>query len=374
MFRHRYANGEVTSPQISEQAVTEDKIADNSVTTAKIKDETITGADIGAGQVQTDDISDGAVTAAKLGPDITLTPLPDNAVGTAKIADGAIVAQKIADGAITPDKLDTHSVTSIKLNEGAVTSSKIGAGEVTPTKLAAIDSPADGEVPTYNAAQLKLEWKPMAGGVTRPLVPPVATDEIADLAVTGDKLAETSITNGKIADRAVDWVKIALASINHELLYNLAPPTDGQILSFDAATGKFNWIAPPTGGAGGMQLTLLPSQTLVFSENSMTDVDQLIDLSAVIPVTATAVILEMQLNAMSVPVGMEQILTVLGRRSGADYGSSTIHFIWQNTVGVNNNAYKEATLATDGTRMIKVLITKSGVFTSTNIWVKGYIE
>ena len=37
-------------------------------------------------------------------------------------------------------------------------------GKVKPSDLDAIDSPADGEVPTYNAAQEKFEWKPMAGG------------------------------------------------------------------------------------------------------------------------------------------------------------------------------------------------------------------
>ncbi|MFA5794669.1 MAG: hypothetical protein WC980_06350 [Candidatus Brocadiia bacterium] len=363
-FRHRYANGEVTSPQISEQAVTEEKIADNAVTSQKIKDETITGADIGAGQVQTDDIADGAVTLAKLGSNVSLVPLQDNAVTTPKIADNAVVAEKIAGGAVTADKIDTHAVTSTKLNEGAVTASKIGIGEVTPTKLAAVDSPADGEVPTYNQAQAKLEWKPMASGVTRPLTPAIATDEIGD----------AQVTNPKIVDRAVDWVKIALSSINHELLYNVAPPTDGQILSFDAATGKFNWIAPPTGGAGGMQLTLLSGQPLVFSENSMADINQLIDLSTFIPATATAVLVEMQFNAMSVPASMEQILTVLGRRAGMDYGTSTIHFIWQNVANLNQNIYKEATLATDETRMIKVLATKGGQFCSINIWLKGWIE
>jgi len=58
---------------------------------------------------------------------------------------------------------------------------------------------------------------------------------------------------------------------------------------------------------------------LVFSENSMADIDQLVDLSAVIPATAQAVVLEIQLNAISVPVGMEQILTVFGRRAGMPF-------------------------------------------------------
>ncbi|MFA5794309.1 MAG: hypothetical protein WC980_04495 [Candidatus Brocadiia bacterium] len=113
---------------------------------------------------------------------------------------------------------------------------------------------------------------------------------------------------------------------------------------------------------------------LVFSENSIADVDQLVDLSTFIPATAQAVVLEMQFNAMSVPASMEQILTVLGRRAGMNFGSSTIHHIWQNIVGFNNNSYKECILATDTLRQIRVLATKNGVFTSINIWIRGWIE
>ncbi|MFA5794420.1 MAG: hypothetical protein WC980_05060 [Candidatus Brocadiia bacterium] len=320
MYRRRYFPYlSVPTSSIQEDAITTDKIADNAVTSPKIENKSI----------RTEDIADKAVTLAKLGDDVPAVGIPDNSITGAKIALDTIEKQN----------MKSASVDTAELATGAVTEEKIRDGAVTPAKLSF-------SVPS------------------RPLVPPVASDELAD----------ASVINTKIADRAVDWVKIALSSINHELLYNLAPPTDGQILSFDAATGKFNWIAPPSGGAGGMQLTLLPSQPLVFSENSMADVDQLIDLSAYIPVTAQAVIVEMQLNAMSVPVGMEQILTVLGRRSGSDYGSSTIHFIWQNVPNLNQNAYKEATLATDGTRMIRVMATKGGQFCSINIWVRGYIE
>ncbi|MFA5794243.1 MAG: hypothetical protein WC980_04165 [Candidatus Brocadiia bacterium] len=344
MYRRRYfTDGQVTTPQITENAITEDKIASDAVTSPKIKDSTIT----------TEDIADKAVTLAKLGDDVPAVGIPDNSITGAKIALDTIEKQNMKSASVDTAELANQAVTREKIRDLAVTGDKIQDASINPPKVDAVNTPADGQALTYEQASGKFKYA-TPGGITRPITPPIA--------------------NAEIADRAVDWVKIALASINHELLYNIAPPTDGQILSFDAATGKFNWIAPPTGGAGGMQLTLLSSQPLVFSENSMADVDQLIDLSAVIPVTAQAVLVEMQFNAMSVPVGMEQILTVLGRRSGSDYGNSTIHFIWQNTAGNNNNAYKEATLATDGTRMIRVMATKSGVFTSINIWIKGYWE
>ena len=354
-FRHRYADGEVTSPQISGQAVTEDKIADNAVTSAKIKDETITGADIGAGQVQTEDISDGAVTLVKLGSDVSIVPLQDNAVTTPKIADEAVVAVKIAGGAVTADKIATHAVTSTKLNEGAVTSSKIGAGEVTPTKLAAIDTPADGEVPTYNAAQLKIEWKPLPAGLTRPIDPPISTAEIAGGAVT----------NEKIADRAVDWNKIALACVNHELLYNIAPPSDGQVLSFDAATGKFNWIDAP----GGSKITLINPQ-VVFDETAMTDRSAPLDVSAVVPATAVGVLVELHQDGQ-VPGWAQpsaQIQHLLG-------GVALTCYITGDAVGTlpmyNDNA---GLVPVYSPQNIYLVINRVGVSTRVKLTVVGYIE
>ncbi|MFA5794763.1 MAG: hypothetical protein WC980_06830 [Candidatus Brocadiia bacterium] len=366
---------EVKTINIASKAVTADKIADKAVENRHIKEGAVTPDKMSVTPasrpltppVDTNEIKDGAVTQAKLAfqpaarplnPPIGTDEIRDGAITKAKLADGVISTAEIADGSVTTPKLASSSVTSAKMAAGAVRGTEIADGAVSAPKLST-DAVETAKIKDGAVTPGKLSFTP----ATRPLTPTVATDEIGD----------AQVTNPKIADRAVDWVKIALASINHELLYNLAPPTDGQILSFDAATGKFNWIAPPTGG-GGVQLTLLSSQPLVFSENSMADVDQLVDLSTQIPVTATAVLLEMQLNAMSVPVGMEQILTVFGRRAGMNFGTSTIHFIWQNVAGNNNNAYKEATLAVDALRQLRVMITKSGVFTSTNIWIKGYIE
>jgi len=405
----KIADGAVTTTKIANASVTRDKIGEKQVSSSRLKDAAVatekiaTGAvitsKIGDAQVTDAKLKDGAVTTPKIGPlQVTSAKLQDGAVTTAKLAGNAVTGAKIASGAVGSPQMASNAVTTDKIANGAITQAKlsftppsiarpitpgvaadeiadasvigqkIANAAVTAPKLAA-DAVETAKIKDGAVTPAKLSFTPL----TRPISPQIENAEIAGDAVTADKIANNAITNGKIADRAVDWVKIALNSINHELLYNIALPTDGQILSFDAASGKFNWIAPPTGG-GGMQLTLLPSQPLVFSENSMADVDQLVDLSAVIPATAQAVLLEMQLNAMSVPVGMEQILTVLGRRTGTDFGSSTIHFIWQNMANLNQNAYKEATLAVDTLRQLRVMITKSGVFTSTNIWVKGYIE
>ncbi|MFA5793755.1 MAG: hypothetical protein WC980_01600 [Candidatus Brocadiia bacterium] len=371
----KIADGVIGKDEIADGAVSTPKIAGNAVTTDKVANSAITPEKVADGAITAPKIADNAITTAKIATGaITRDKVADKSVGTADLVDGAVTNPKIADNAVTQGKIAANSVGSSELIAGAVGNTELSSNAVTPPKVDAVNAPADGQVVSYEQATGKFKYVTSAGGITRPLIPPIENAEIAGDAVTAEKIATGAVTNAKIADRAVDWVKIALSSINHELLYNIAPPTDGQILSFDAATGKFNWIAPPTGGAGGMQLTLLSGQPLVFSENSMTDIDQLVDLSTQIPATAQAVLLEIQFNAMSVPVGMEQILTVFGRRAGMNFGSSTVHFIWQNIANLNQNAYKEATLAVDALRQIKVMITKSGQFCSTNVWVKGYIE
>ena len=354
-LRRRYFDGQVTSPAIAGEAVTEEKIADGAVTSAKIKDETIKSVDIGSGQVGTEDLADGAVTLAKMGSDVSIIPLQDGSVTNTKIADGAVSSGKLQDNAVVADKIATHAVTSTKLNDGAVTSSKIGTGEVTPAKLTAIDTPADGEVPTYNAAQLKIEWKPLPAGLTRPIDPPIDAAEIAGGAVT----------NEKIADRAVDWNKIALACVNHELLYNIAPPSDGQVLSFDSATGKFNWIDAP----GGSKITLINPQT-VFDETAMTDQAATLDVSAVVPATAIGVLVELHQDGM-VP-GWAQPSTQIQHPLG---GVALTCYITGDAVGTlpmyNDNA---GLVPVYSPQNIYLVINRVGVSTRVKVTVIGYVE
>ena len=214
-FRRSYFDGPVTTPQIVEAAVTEEKIADNAVTSAKIKDETITGADIGAQQVQTEDIADGAVTQAKLGPDVSIVPLEDNAVTTPKIADNAVVAEKIANNAVVADKIASGAVTSTKIPDGSITGAKIAANAITKTKMAdnsvgyaeiasqslepkgiktISGAPAtEGQIPVADLSQGNQWWFKWVtpGAAARPLTPPITTDEIGDGQVTPSKLSFT---------------------------------------------------------------------------------------------------------------------------------------------------------------------------------------
>ncbi|MFA5795039.1 MAG: hypothetical protein WC980_08265, partial [Candidatus Brocadiia bacterium] len=341
---------QVTSAKLQDGAVATEKLAGSAVTGPKIASGAVGSSQLASNAVTTEKIANGAITQAKLSftpPSIARPITPGVAMD--EIADGSVSAPKIVSGSITAAKLATDSVETAKIKAQAVTGAKIKDYDIGYTQIASNsinrEKIINGEVLTEKIAD---------GAVTEA--------KIAVGAVSADRLAGDAVTADKIAGNAVTPPKVDAVNV----------PADGQVLSYEIASSRFKYITP--GGAGGMQLTLLPSQPMVFSENSMTDIDQLIDLSASIPVTAQAVIVEMQLNAMSVPVGMEQILTVFGRRGGSDYGSSTIHFIWQNLANLNQNIYKECILATDALRQIKVFIMKNGQFCSTNVWLKGYIE
>jgi hypothetical protein len=212
--RNYFSDGQVTSPQITPEAVTEEKIADNAVTSAKIKDETITGADIGAGQVQTDDIADGAVTLAKLGGNVSIVPLEDNAVTTPKIADNAVITQKIANGAVTSDKLPSGAVSSIKIADGAVTNTKIGTNAVTASKIAAN---AVGTSEIANGAVTAEKLAPGVGGGSRITFLPTRI-QLTSLGVIGNQDWMPTAPNPSIPPEAVALI------LQVELINNL----DGQ--------------------------------------------------------------------------------------------------------------------------------------------------
>ena len=268
---------EVTTPKIATKAVTGEKIADRAIETRHIKEGAVTPdklsiivvsrpvsppidtTEIKDGAVKTDEIAGNAVTADKIAPNsitaekildgavtkekirdgaVTKEKMADGIIGTAEIIDGAVTSAKIADGAVTTAKIATSAVTKIKLASNSVGYLEIINGSVEPRHIRAIDSPANGEIPSYNQAQERFEWVAPGGGVTRPLTPPVATDEIDAGAVGSSQLAVDSVSTEKIQNGAVTPPKLPATN----------SPEDTFVPSYDVGTTKFKWVAP-AGGA-----------------------------------------------------------------------------------------------------------------------------
>jgi len=129
-------------------------------------------------------------------------------------------------------------------------------GVVTPESLDAINTPEINKLPAY-VSPGKFQWTPPLPGpkgdkgdpgepgvITRPITPPVATDEIADDAVTADKLAVDSVTQTKIAPNSVGWSEIREQSLEPEQIKTLSglPATEGQIPVADLSQGNQWWF------------------------------------------------------------------------------------------------------------------------------------
>lgn len=76
-----------------------------------------------------------AISAAKLTGQITTTQITDNAISTAKLSAGAVTAAKIDTDAVTADKIFAGAVTAVKIAANAVTADKILAGTITGDKI-----------------------------------------------------------------------------------------------------------------------------------------------------------------------------------------------------------------------------------------------
>jgi hypothetical protein len=290
-------NSAVTSEKLAAGAVTGSKLADNAVTGSKIRDNTVRSEKIAAGAVTTAKIGEGQVTASRLQDRaVTSEKIARNAVTTEEIADGAVSATKlsftppsvarpitppvvtdeIAGGAVTTPKIADGNVTPAKLSftpatrplTPPVTSDELEDASVTPAKLEAVDAPADGEVPAYNLAQDKFEWKSAGGGVTK----------------------HTDLTDKEVAG-VIDHANDSIPPIK---LQAIDAPADGEVPTYNQAQDKFEW--KPSGG-GAVEGLFVPRRvtTWDFNQTAFTrdytwHLDGL-DLSAIVPAGATAVLL-----------------------------------------------------------------------------------
>ena len=309
-YRRRYFTDEpVTTPQITEGAVTEDKLANDAVTSPKIKNAT----------VQTEDIADKAVTLAKLGDDVPAVGIPDNSITGAKIALDTIEKQN----------MKSASIDTAELAPAAVTTEKIRDGNVTPAKLSF-------SVPS------------------RPLTPPIATDEIANLAVTYEKIGNYSVNDEKLSNGAVTVPKVDAVNT----------PTDGQALTYEQASGRFKY-AP----AGGSKITLINPQT-VFDETATSDRNAPLDVSAVVPATAVAVLVELHQDGV-VPAWAQpsaQIQHLLG-------GIALTAYITGDVAGTHPHYQDNAGIVpVYSPQNIYLVINRVGVSTRVKVTMVGYLE
>lgn len=159
--------GQITTTQITDNAVTTAKVNAGAVTTAKlaagavtaneIATNTITAGQIASGAINTDELAAGAVTANKI---------LAGTITTTQIAASTILASNIAAGTITADRLNVTSLSAISANLGTVTagtlnsvtinstSGSIGGFTLASNKLSAIAGVATFEISALGSINL----------------------------------------------------------------------------------------------------------------------------------------------------------------------------------------------------------------------------
>lgn len=162
--------------------------------------------DVTYGLIKTVDIDDKQVTAAKIADStITVTQLANNAVETAKINDGAVTNAKLGND-ISTDKINvgTSSATgtlSKKLAEVDTALANIKTNFSVDPASATTDGVVQGI--TYDNTNGKFT---VSYGT-------VATNDIANDAVTTDKIKDANVTEAKLASNSVTTEKIKDANV-----------------------------------------------------------------------------------------------------------------------------------------------------------------
>ena len=245
----------VREANLAADAVTSAKIAATAVTTGKLANNAVTTAKIDGGAVTEAKIASGAVTGSKMGT---------GSVSGNTISDGGVTAGKYSAGSVSTNALANTSVTNAKLRDGAVTNAKIASNVIHANKLEATNTPAAGQVPSYDGST-GFTWVANAAGggfallsgsgapndadgsdgdwyvqtgsgqlyqkatgtwgtavidFLRDAAGEVATSNIADAAVNTAKLADSAVESGNIANGAVNRNKILDGAVNTATIAN----------------------------------------------------------------------------------------------------------------------------------------------------------
>jgi hypothetical protein len=174
------ADGAVKTPDLANDAVTSEKIASNSIKVRHLTEEIFDALQVQSvpdNSIGTEKLMNLAVTAAKLGI---------GSVSSDKIQASSITSDKLATSSVTKIKLASNSVGYLEIIDGSVTTPKIVNGVVTPIKLSATGSPADTNLPSYDAATGLFKWVAAGGaGGLKMKTGTYAGDNMATQAITG---------------------------------------------------------------------------------------------------------------------------------------------------------------------------------------------
>jgi hypothetical protein len=235
-------SGQVSGPQIADDAITNAKIAVDAIQGDVIAAAAIDGTKIADDAISSVKIAADAVTEAKLAVEaVTADIIAAGAITTVKIADTAVDADKIADSAITSAKIGADAVTTAKIANDAITTDLIAASAITTTEIGA------DAVTTAKIANDAVTSDVIAASA-------ITETEIADSAVTTNKVGDSAIEAAKIATDAVTSAKIATNAVTSDAIAASAI-TETEISDNAVVTAKINAGAITTAKIGAGAVT-----------------------------------------------------------------------------------------------------------------------
>ena len=204
----KIANDVINSEHYVAGSIDNEHLAADSVNGAKIADDSINSEHYVDGSIDTAHIADNQVTLGKLAHggnnhvlQFSATGVPETGlVATANIGDLNVTRAKIANDAINGTKIADDSVDSEHYVADSIDTEHIADDQVTYAKIQ--------NVGTAN----RLLGSTTAGGIVTELQ--VATDMIANDAVTGAKIADDSIDSEHYVNASIDNAHLANDSVN----------------------------------------------------------------------------------------------------------------------------------------------------------------
>lgn len=118
--------GAITATEIAAASITSSHITANSITTGMIQAGAIGASQIAADAITTDKIYAGSVIASKIAASsIDATKIVAGSIGATQLAANSVIAGKIAAGAVSTDQLSASCVTANQIAAGAITATKL---------------------------------------------------------------------------------------------------------------------------------------------------------------------------------------------------------------------------------------------------------
>lgn len=124
--------GQITTTQITDNAITTQKITANAITAAKIEANTITASQIAADTITAGQIAAGAINTSELAANaVNASKIAANTITASQIAANTITAAQIQAGSITADRLTIATLSAITADIGSVTAGSMSGVSLT---------------------------------------------------------------------------------------------------------------------------------------------------------------------------------------------------------------------------------------------------